>query len=190
MRRVEARGTVGRGSFVSWLLPQKGVIMKRSAIAVLVGVLLLFVALPAFGASGLEGRWHRDNYGNSHEVLICNGSQIGVRCQYLQVPEPSLGILPTTSDTTRGMFEGVLVDAAACPAYMADACGEAVVIAQGTAKYTSGIITEQTIAVHADGSMTHSWDTPDFFGSPFVCPWYDSYDRALSESPHCEFIGS
>lgn len=164
--------------------------MKRSTLAMLVGVLLALSAVPALGSSGLEGRWHRDNYGNSHEVLICNGSEGLVRCQYLQVPEPSLGILPTTSDTTRGVFRGNLVSVDDCPDYMTDACADAVVIAQGTAVYTSGISTDQTIAVHADGSMTYSWDTPGNFGSPFVCPWYDSYDRALSESPDCEFLGN
>jgi hypothetical protein len=60
-----------------------------------------------------------------------------------------------------------------------------VVIAQGTMFFSSGLVVDETIAVQGDGSMVLSWDRP----SPFHCPWFRSFDTALSEPFDCSFFG-
>ena len=155
------------------------------------------VAAPASGDSGLQGRWHRDNYGTNHEVLICNGSTSMVTCRFMAVPEPAPGppvesqLDGPASASAKGRFVGEIV--ASCPVYDSrwnSFCDEAVVIAQGDMTLRvpgtdEPYVFQETIAVHSDGSMMLSWDAPNPQGVPFYCPWYRSYQKALDEPNQC-----
>jgi len=169
--------------------------MRKSVLILSFALAVAMFAVPGAADDGagsdIGGRWHRDNFGNSHEVLICARSPIEVRCRYLQVPEPELGLLPTTSDTTRGHFRGSIVDASACPAHMSDACtaNGVVAIARGTAVYTNGWEVAETIVTYDDGSMRLSWDEGwENIGAvgPFSCPWWSTWEDALTNSPDCD----
>ena len=154
---------------------------------IVVGVLaaLIGAVLPvgsAFGGSGLEGRWHRNNGDTEHEVLTCNGSKGHVVCHYNKVPEPAMD---WARDGITGKLVGHIVEAGECPAYMAGPCASAVVIAQGTMYFNTGLVVDETIAVQEDGSMVLSWDNRPV---PFHCPWYRSFDTALSEPAACSFF--
>ena len=151
--------------------------MRRVLILFAIGALLVVSACASSsGISNLQGQWHRNNYGAGHEILDCSGSTAQVLCEYTTDPE-----------SNSGTFAGAVVDAEACPSYMKELCTSAVVIAQGTAQFTTGIVTDETIAVQADGSMMLSFDTPDVLpGAPFMCPWFRSYETALQEPYDCQ----
>lgn len=132
--------------------------------------------------SELAGEWHRNNNDRDHEALTCEVRDQDVSCFYTKIPEPELG---WGTDGVDGDFTGHLADETTCPTYLQDACRTAVVIAQGTMTFTSGVETIQTYAVQDDGSMILSWDTPGFFGSPFQCPWFRSFQTALEQPSAC-----
>lgn len=139
-------------------------------------------------AAGLGGEWHRDNYRRNHELLTCTATDVIVQCSYEQQPASDPDPRTELSDEVEGRFIGAFIDPSDCPVHMNGPCASAVEIAQGTATLTSGIQTEQTLALQGDGSMILSWDTPGFFGSPFHCPWYTSYETALAKPHDCTFF--
>jgi hypothetical protein len=141
------------------------------------------------GRAGLGGLWHRDNYGRNHEVLTCTATDFSLRCSYEQQPASGADDQSEQVDPAEGSFIGAFIDPQDCPAHMSGPCASAVEITQGTASFTSGIQTEQTITLQGDDSMILSWDTPGLYGSPFHCPWYATYEIALSRPHDCTFFG-
>jgi hypothetical protein len=142
-------------------------------------------ALRGDDSSGLQGRWHRDNYGEGHEQLFCTGSTSTVQCRYL-----SRSLTDPTSVGT-GRFVGFLVDADACLPYMSDTCSSAIVIAQGREYFSfpqdgQELVVPVTMAVLPEGKLALSWDEhPSIPGGEFHCPWYRVYATALAMDHKC-----
>ncbi len=54
--------------------------------------------------------------------------------------------------------------------------------------FSSGVVTDQTLAVQPDGSLVLSWDTPRGDGNRvFHCPWYRTFDLAMMFDSECTF---
>lgn len=160
--------------------------------AILTGALLLIApATPAGAASSATPlMWHRYNIyepiSPSHERLRCltDGQW---RCQYDTVPEPTLGF---TNPSVKGTFVGTdVTDSWECPKahwFPNDICDSAARVISGTQSFVlpgSGELftVDVVYIVTDDGTLWNYWV------DQFVCPWYPTFEQALTESAGCTF---
>ena len=134
----------------------------------------------------LRGVWHRDNNGETHEMLICWGPEQTLECSFFGDVDASRAV--------RGSFFGSLQ--AGCDVFDSEACDGAIAVMLGEMLLqapdgtTTGTVSEQII-LNVDGSMTLVWvETDGGLSSapvPFHCPWYRTWSEALASPPDCVF---
>jgi hypothetical protein len=169
-------------------------LIYRLVIPALVALILLPLMITPAGAAGsqtLVGRWHRLNPGtpSEHETLSCGGDQV-LTCRYSIQPEPLLNyVQPPYS--IYGIFTGQEHSSWAPPQWFTEEFPEVISVFGGEMEYYVND-TSPDLFVFADLIVTESdgqevlylyWiDSP--YGS-FACPWYRSFEAALSANPDC-----
>lgn len=133
---------------------------------------------------GLQGQWHRDNYGQGQERLFCNVTGSTVKCRFISPntdspPQIAIGAFIGSPTTT-------------CPAYLGEwdaFCSGASAVAQGTMTIRTAdgtsLVFQETLATDTGGKMLLSWDDPGPQGTEFYCPWFRSYATTLAQSNQC-----
>jgi hypothetical protein len=159
-------------------------------IAILTGALLLIApATPVAAASSTTPlTWHRYNIyepiSPSHERLRCltDGQW---QCQYDTVPEPTLGF---TNPSVKGEFFGTdVTDSWKCPKahwFPNDICDSAAQVISGTQSFVlpgqGELFTVDVVyIVTDDGTLWNYWV------DQFVCPWYPTFEQALTAPAEC-----
>jgi hypothetical protein len=160
--------------------------------AILTGALLLIApATPAAAAGSVTPMvWHRYNIyepiSPSHERLRCltDGQW---RCLYDTVPEPTLGF---TNPLVKGTFIGTdITDSWECPEadwFPTDICDSAAQVVSGTQSFVFPGF-GQLFAVDAVYIVTDDGTLWNYWVDQFVCPWYPTFDEALTTSEGCTF---
>ena len=160
--------------------------------ALLTGALLFIApATPAPAASTVTPLvWHRYNIyepiSPSHERLRCltDGQW---RCQYDTLPEPTLGF---TNPNVRGTFVGTdVTDGWECPTanwFPDEICDSAVQVVSGLQTFVEpgrGLLFDVLVdyIVTDDGTL---WN---YFVDIVVCPWYPTFEQALTAPAGCTF---
>lgn len=142
---------------------------------------------PAQEPLDVRGVWHRDNNGESHEMLVCFGPDEALECAFFANTD--------ASPSGRGQFVGSLQGG--CDVFDTAACENAAAMVQGqmlmqdATGMVIGTITEQ-IVLNEDGSMTLVWVDvgEDWSGGapvPFHCPWYRTWSEAQANPSDCVF---
>ena len=155
----------------------------------MVGALCAAAALVLVGAatSTTSLQWHRVNIYDdppNHERWRCltDGEW---RCLFDNLPEPTLGFFVSG---VRAVFTGTDVTGRwQCPSWFPGAvCGSAVRVVAGTAAVVlprhSGTFTGEAVFL-----VTASGDLWFYFVDDFVCPWYSTFDEALTSPAECTF---
>jgi hypothetical protein len=155
--------------------------------AVLAGAMLLITATPA-AATTMD--WHRYNIyeplGPSHERLQCVIDDHW-RCKYDTVPEPKLGF---SNPNVQGSFVGTDVTGTwECPKahwFPSDICDSATRAISGVQTFTlpgGEVLFDVGVVfiVTADGTL---WD---YWVDQLVCPWYPTFEQALTSTAGCAF---
>ncbi len=134
----------------------------------------------------IRGVWHRDNFGDTHEMLICWGPDEALECSFLADVE--------APRADRGLFVGSLQTG--CDVFDPEVCDDVLAVVQGEMSIRgpdgtkTGTVTEQII-LNMDGSMTLVWvDTDEGLPDapvPFHCPWYRTWSDAQANPPDCAF---
>ncbi len=138
-------------------------------------------------SSGVRGVWHRDNNGDSHEMLVCFGPDDAIECAFFADTD--------VSPSGRGSFFGSLQGA--CDVFDSAVCENPAAVVQGemliqdAAGVEIGTVFEQ-IVLNEDGSMTLVWVDvgEDWSGGapvPFHCPWYRTWTEARANPADCVF---
>jgi hypothetical protein len=131
--------------------------------------------------------WHRLSPGNppEHERFSCQAGATW-SCRYDKLPEPQLGF---AWDSTRGTFHGAVTSGFECPGWFSpDACAAADTVVTGVGAFYfpragGSLSVHQQLLVSNDGRLWIYWS--DNF--QFVCPWYPTFDEALTSNPFCDF---
>jgi hypothetical protein len=153
----------------------------------LAGAMLLTTATPA-AATVRPMRWHRYNIyeplGPSHERLRCLTNDQW-RCKYDTVPEPKLGF---SNPNVIGTFVGTDVTGTwECPDWFpADICASATRAISGVQTFIQPgqgelFSLDAVFIVTDDGAL---WD---YFVDFAVCPWYPTFEQALTSPAECIF---
>jgi hypothetical protein len=141
-------------------------------------------------ASGSPQEWHRYNIyeplGPSHERLQCL-TDTQWRCKYDTVPEPDLGF---SNPNVIGTFVGTDVTGTwECPkghGFPADICDSATSVISGVQTFIQPggerDSLDAVFIVTDDGAL---WD---YFVGFAVCPWYPTFEQALTSPAECKFI--
>jgi hypothetical protein len=137
--------------------------------------------------AGVRGVWHRDNFGDSHEMLVCVGPDDAIECAFFADSD--------VSPSGRGSFVGAVQDG--CDVFDPKVCESAAAVVQGEVllKDSTGIVigtVGEQIVLNVDGSMTLVWVDvgEDWSGEapvPFHCPWYRTWTEAQANPPGCVF---
>ncbi len=159
---------------------------------VVAALLMAALALPLLAGAASATTvvtWHRLNVANNppeHERFSCVESDTW-RCRYDKLPDPKLGL---SWDQTRGTFSGSDTTADwVCPDWFpASTCDAADTVVSGVGTFvfpraSGGFSVDQQLLVSADGRMWIYWGD----GFQFVCPWYPTFDAALSNDSQCVF---
>ena len=157
------------------------------ALLTFVSILALVAAMPAAAAVRPQ-QWHRYNIyetpSASHERLMCltDGQW---RCKYDTVPEPKLGF---SNPNVIGTFVGTDVTGTwECPDWFpADICESATHVISGVQTFIEPGPGEPdsldaVFIVTDDGAL---WD---YFVDFAVCPWYPTFEQALTSPAECIF---
>jgi hypothetical protein len=161
---------------------------RWSLLAALLGGTLLLLGAPApAAASTTPLQWHRVNIYDdppNHERWSCliDGDW---RCRYDQIPEPTLGF---SFNQFRAVFTGSDVTGAwECPGWFpGDICTSAATIVSGT----STVIFPRhggTFTGDAEFILTDEGRLWFYWVDQFVCPWYPTFDEALTLPAECVF---
>jgi hypothetical protein len=160
---------------------------RLTAAFALAGLALSIVAAPV-GAT-TPTTWHRLNIYNNppeHERFGCLEAATW-RCGYDKLPNPKLGL---GWDQTKGTFTGVDTTASwVCPDWFpGDVCDSADTVISGVGSFvfpraSGGFSVDQQLLVSDDGRLWIYWG--DAF--QFVCPWYPTFDAALTNDEQCVF---
>jgi hypothetical protein len=166
----------------------------RRIVALLAAVLLVVAfSAPAAGA-GISSTWHRSNYGNAHERLICTNSYGVWRCRYDTV----LGVQEELDSGSAGEFNGSDAPnepgSVWCPDWAGDVCSHAEQFVVGAQSYQDlgpghpGALTEWEELILTDGDglapMYMYLVGPSITA---VCPWYATWADAVANSYECFF---
>jgi hypothetical protein len=158
--------------------------MRRIVSVVAAALLLGALVGPAAGAA-TASTWHRDNYGNGHERLICTTTSGVWQCRYDTMPNYPAGFIGNGI----GEFTGSAADDAWCPDWAPAVCGHVQGYVVGATVYGRSqpvTIWEELIFTDGDGvaPMYMYLVGP---GYPAVCPWYQTWDEALANDYECDF---
>jgi hypothetical protein len=105
--------------------------MRRILPVLVAGLLLAALAAPASGAA-TPSTWHRDNYGNGHERLICTSTSGVWQCR--------LDTMPNYPADVRNNDIGELTGSAQdgwCPEWAGDVCGHVQQIVVGALVFSA-----------------------------------------------------
>ena len=162
--------------------------MRRILPVIAAAALLVAFAAPASSA-GIASTWHRDNYGNGHERLICTSTSGVWECRYDSMPN-----YPERGDRSNGIgsFTGSEQDAWWCPPWAQEVCDSVERHVVGATVYRqqgNPPVTEWEELIFTDGSdglapMYMYLVGPGLEG---VCPWYPTWDEALENGHECFF---
>lgn len=158
--------------------------------AALAGAMLLITAAMPAAASVRPLEWHRYNIyeplAPSHERLRCLTNDQW-RCKYDTVPEPQLGF---SNPKEKATFIGTDVTGTwECPEadwFPSDICDSATRVISGVQTFTlpgEGELfsVDAVYIVTDDGTLWNYWV------DQFVCPWYPTFEQALTSPPDCTF---
>jgi len=176
--------------------------MKRVSLVLSVAALALVVGTSAYllpvqaveaanahGPPGLAGVWDRlnpdqENPTPEHEVLRCGGHEAWY-CIYDKHPEPLLGF-SQPPDATFGQFRGEDITSEwTCPAWFGARCEATALVASGVMRYHypdgSSLDVSQDLVLLEQGGEQVLYAY--WVNYSFACPWYRSFDQALSANP-------
>ena len=169
------------------LLVERGRMRRRSQVvpAVIAALMLVAVAAGPASARASSGEWHRNNYGNGHERLICREATPSWSCVYSNVPEPGL----SASDTAAHFTGPNVTDSWSCPTWLdASVCDNVIAVYRGVATYTSSgnhpVTFRQEYVVTDVGGQEI---LQQYFVDLFYCPWFRTWEEALAADYNCTF---
>jgi hypothetical protein len=159
-----------------------------------IGGLLAGLLLLSLGSSGATAKdlseWHRLNPNGSqqtseHERLTCREGSTSWTCVYDKLPDPGYMWTGTT-----GRFAGRDVTSSwTCPEWFPiEACTGVVQVLRGTAVFLPDggrpfTVGQEYIVTRVGGQSVLYVHWIDMF----VCPWYRTFDEALSVNPTFQF---
>jgi hypothetical protein len=142
----------------------------------------LAVSAPTIAASSgaRQGQWHRNNYNQGEEQLVCREATPSWTCNY-QVPDGT------------GWFSGPNVSASwTCPEWFPSTIcdnvtavyhGRAVYVPDGASPGPAAVVSQDYVITEVDGQPVLQL----YWVDQFVCPWYRTFEEALAADYNCVF---
>lgn len=145
---------------------------------------LLVAAFAGSASAESTSTWHRDNYGNGHERLVCTATSGVWTCRYDTLP-----ISQNDQGSAAGQFRGTLTpaDDTWCPDWAAIVCQHATRYVVGATIYgQSATVWEELIFTDGNGlAPMYMYLVGPAAAFPAVCPWYRTWTEALANSHEC-----
>ncbi len=170
--------------------------MRRIVPVLVAGLLVVAFAAPASASYTLT--WHRDNYGNEHQRLVCTITSGVWQCrQEVVVPSSQQGNQNQGNGTTgAALFRGSS-QVGDCPSWAADEYKD--VCAHASSSMVVGALTynspftvwEEMIFTDRSDGLAPMYVylagplVPGFYTA--VCPWYPTWQEALTNPHDCFF---